>query len=676
MNIDAAAARLIKILAKIAEASNQALATGAQGDELATRAAVDAIRGLQAKLQKIDQQTRLQLDQLPAATQARLQKHVDATREAQHFVSAWSKRYFGLLDRKTLMQTSDGRQAIIDYALADAWDFGSDIVVLIGQAQLVFVEDLQARGQRRIIVTGLAEYPESEHGGDVCFAKTPEAMRDYFAHIDTTPPERVTLLQSDLKDEEEASWAEVRHAFSLFKSNEYTSRLFGSDWLTQGLKNLPAIAESVNVSVLANALKGLPLVIISPGPSLDKNIHLLRDLKGRAVLMAAAQSARALSRAGVVPDFLVVADPGNLVYFLDGVDTSQIDGLIVGVSCNPGFYAKPFKNIITFNANATLDRWISNIFNDTLALSSAGSVTIDSMYIGQYLQCGPIIMVGLDLALADGKQYSSTSANSESLAVIDEDGKTLSFTNVSPDHEKVFLAKGASSEDTVEEVLTLPGYYGGTVFTRPNYHLFHGEFVQLAAIESKKTNPTPLFNCTEGGAYIEGFSHIPFAEAIQQHIGPAQMKISERIARACREADRSTRKEVLANALREMRGHLEEAIDLAAKCEKLCKQRSLGSKSLERLNQLEKQLIKVTREVPFIALPNQDQIQKALTLSADASTINESNGAALVVYKVICETGQAVLKIMNEGLDQLNCRGNSNWLQVQASKYLRFTSNI
>lgn len=659
MNIDAAAARLIKILARIAEASNQALATGAQGDELATRAAVDAIRGLQAKLQKIDQETRLQLDQLPAASQARLQKHVDATREAQHFVSAWSKRYLGLMDHETLMRTSDGRHAMIDYTLPEAWDFGSDIVVLVGQAQLSFVEDLQARGQKRIIVTGLAEYPESEHSGDLCFAQSPEALRDYFAHIDTTPPERVTLLQSALNDEEEASWAEVKHAFSLFKSNEYTSRLFGSDWLTQGLKNLPSIAESVNVSMLANALKGLPLVIISPGPSLDKNIHLLRDLKGRAVLMAAAQSARALSRAGVVPDFLVVADPGNLVYFLDGVDTSQIDGLIVGVSCNPGFYAKPFKNIVTFNANATLDRWISNIFNDTLSLSSAGSVTIDSMYIGQYLQCGPIIMVGLDLALADGKQYSSSSANSESLAVIDEDGKTLSFANVSPDHEKVFLAKGASSEDTIEAVLTLPGYYGGTVFTRPNYHLFHGEFVQLAAIESKKANPTPLFNCTEGGAYIEGFVHIPFAEAIQQHIGQSQVGISEKITQACREADRSTRKEVLANALREMRGHLEEAIDLAAKCEKLCKQRSLGSKSLERLNQLEKQLIKVTREVSFIALPNQDQIQQALSLSADASTINESNGAALLIYKVVKESGTEALCLIDSGIREITVGDHS-----------------
>jgi hypothetical protein len=95
-----------------------------------------------------------------------------------------------------------------------------------------------------------------------------------------------------------------------------------------------------------------------------------------------------------------------------------------------------------------------------------------------------------------------------------------------------------------------------------------------------------------------------------------------------------------------MRGHLEEAIDLAAKCEKLCKRRSLGSKSLEKLNQLEKQLIKVTREVPFIALPNQDQIQKALTLSADASTINESNGAARVVYGVIQNTGNKILKFM------------------------------
>ena len=103
-----------------------------------------------------------------------------------------------------------------------------------------------------------------------------------------------------------------------------------------------------------------------------------------------------------------------------------------------------------------------------------------------------------------------------------------------------------------------------------------------------------------------------------------------------------------------MRGHLEEAIDLAAKCEKLCKRRSLGSKSLEKLNQLEKQLIKVTREVPFIALPNQDEIQQALSLSADASTIKESNGAALLIYEVIRESGRNALCLIADGINIIN----------------------
>ena len=232
MNIDAAAARLIKILAKIAEASNQALAAGAQSDEAATRVAVDTIRKLQAKLQKIDQETRVQLDQLPTATQARLQEHLDATRKAQTFVGAWSQRYFGLMDRQTLMQSSDGRQAIMDYALPEVWDFDSDIVVLIGPTQLAFLEELQDRGQKRILVTGMAERPQLGSGDDVCYAASPEALHDYFACIETAPPERVALLQSEMDEVEEARWAEVKHAFSLFKSNEYTSRLFGSDWLT------------------------------------------------------------------------------------------------------------------------------------------------------------------------------------------------------------------------------------------------------------------------------------------------------------------------------------------------------------------------------------------------------------------------------------------------------------
>jgi hypothetical protein len=373
---------------------------------------------------------------------------------------------------------------------------------------------------------------------------------------------------------------------------------------------------------------------------------LLKGLKGRAILMAAAQCARALQAADVVPDFLVVADPGDLVYFLDGVDTSEIDALIIGVSSHPDFYKKNFKHIVTFNANSTVDAWISNIFGDTTTISSAGSVSIDCFFFAKYFECSHILMVGLDLALSGGKAYSNKSANSESTVTIDAATNTLSFSNVPQTMERIFLAKGANSEDTVETVLTLPGYYGGTVQTRPNYHLFHGEFVVIAKHEASLKNPTPLVNCTEGGAFIEGFEHIGLQDAVAKYISRDAQDFSGAIAAACNSVNYVKRETQCLEAKKRIKNNIEEILLLIAECRQFTSKTKLTPKQLSQLNKVEKKLIQSLSKTPFISLPNVEQVKKSVEMSGDTSTVAEANKVAEFIYDTVEMTGRDVLDVI------------------------------
>jgi hypothetical protein len=481
MELDAATGRLIKILGQMAQASQDALQAGIAGDEPGTRQAVDRLRLLQAKLGTVDLVARTVLDKLPENQQRPLREVLGHIQAAEAFVRTWTKRYQGIAEFEELSNSSEGRHAILDYTLPLDWHFEGDVFLLFDESDLGFLSELVERGQKRILFVG-TEPTLAGQEGKMHKASSATDLRSYFMKLTSPAPVRLSFLAPRGANDRDVIWHDVKHAFTLAHSNYHTSKVLGGAWMTQGLQNLDAIAKSANLAALKPSLKGLPIVIISPGPSLDKNIHLLKGLKGRAILMAAAQCARALQAADVVPDFLVVADPGDLVYFLDGVDTSEIDALIIGVSSHPDFYKKKFKHIVTFNANSTVDAWISNIFGDTHAISTAGSVSIDCFFFAKYFECSHILMVGLDLALSEGKAYSNKSANSESTVTIDAATNTLSFSNVPQTMERIFLAKGANSEDTVETVLTLPGYYGGTVQTRPNYHLFHGEFVVFAII--------------------------------------------------------------------------------------------------------------------------------------------------------------------------------------------------
>ena len=64
-----------------------------------------------------------------------------------------------------------------------------------------------------------------------------------------------------------------------------------------------------------NLFKGHPAIIVSAGPSLEKNIHLLREAKGKAVIIAVDAVLPTLVPAGVIPDIVVVLE-ANRTQFL------------------------------------------------------------------------------------------------------------------------------------------------------------------------------------------------------------------------------------------------------------------------------------------------------------------------------------------------------------------------
>jgi len=638
MELDGATARLIKILGQMAQVCQSALQAGINGDEAKTRAAVDALRTLQAKLGTIDKTIRNGLDHLPPPYLDTVRQNIGQIQEAKTFIEAWSKRYHGVGQFQELSKTSEGRHAILDYALPLDWHFQSDVFILFDKSELAFVYELRERGQKRVLYAG----PKSDlNTDDTDYVNTAFAgleIRQYFMQLGQPGPTRLGFLKPEAKDN--VIWNDITHAFRLNISNLKTSSILGNSWMTQGLANLKSVALSTNISKLKDKFEGYPIIIISPGPSLDKNIHLLKELKGRVILMAAAQCARAMQHAGVVPDFIVVADPGNLTYFLDDVDVSGVEALIIGVACHPDFYKKDFKNIITFNANGQVDKWVSDIYGDNANVDTAGSVSIDCFNFAKYFGCNTIIMIGLDLALSDGKMYSDKSANHESKAVVNSHNNTLSFINVPQEMERIFLAKGASSEDTIESLLTLPGYYGGIVHTRPNYHLFHGEFTQLAQTEAALEKPVRLINCTEGGAYIEGFEHMPLSTAIDKSIAYFNQNLKEKIEAAIQSTTSENRLKCYAKAKKLFIFDLQKSFKLINVCRTLNVKEISTQTHMEKLTKTERKLINVVREIPFISLPNIDKIREAIEMSGDTSTIKETNKVAGLLYDSIELTGQ------------------------------------
>jgi len=424
-------------------------------------------------------------------------------------------------------------------------------------------------------------------------------------------------------------------AFQRSNVNRSTVRLFGNRWINQGVENLPIIAQQPSYKHLIGKLAKVPLVIISPGPSLDKNIKQLHELKERAILVAPAQSVMALQREGIAPDIVMVADPCDLLYLLEDFDMSQVKALLIGVSCNPSIYKRYSDKIISFNVNGAIDAWISNIFNDTPPPGGCGSVSSMAFMLANELKCDPIILVGQDLSFAGGKQYSEGTYDGTMSAVFDEDTDTFSYTGIPLKSEELMKTVGVPHKGG--KTSTLPGYYGGVVQTKFDYAIFHGEFERLAARYNEADSSPHLYNCTEGGAYINGLEHIPLRQAIEiiNYSKKTVLDKDQLFFEIFASVEKKERSERLGKVIVEVRSALETSMELAKDCHAIAVRIEKGKAKIDELSKVEMKLMREIKTSNYISIAIQDEIRNAIKLAESATTLKQNIGASKLLYKLV-----------------------------------------
>jgi hypothetical protein len=83
------------------------------------------------------------------------------------------------------------------------------------------------------------------------------------------------------------------------------------------LDNLYNLAAFSQASELHKKFVGCPAIIVAPGPSLQKNISLLKEIKGRALIICILHALAYLQKEDIHPDFVIHVDPADLKTIYD-----------------------------------------------------------------------------------------------------------------------------------------------------------------------------------------------------------------------------------------------------------------------------------------------------------------------------------------------------------------------
>jgi len=282
----------------------------------------------------------------------------------------------------------------------------------------------------------------------------------------------------------------------------------GAAMAKNDITNLPYIIKHRGVAELKDIFKDKPAILISTGPSLQKNIHLLMDknVQDRFIIIAVGQALRVLLSYDIKPDFICSVDfgPVNFGHYKGLLDVKGIPLVTINRTYQPIIKHWEGPKFISVSLDNNTKGTLSEFLTHKGGLLQGGSVSHMTFGLATHMGCNPIIITGQDLALED----DGTSHH----ALTDEAG-TIDFEDNNVVWKVTDPRSGIQGEHNMGPAQTVNGYFGGTVKTISCYISYKSTFERMF----KNLPDVTVINATEGGAKLENCQQMTLEEAIEKY---------------------------------------------------------------------------------------------------------------------------------------------------------------
>jgi len=182
------------------------------------------------------------------------------------------------------------------------------------------------------------------------------------------------------------------------KINEATLKKFGKLWCRNSVKNIDKLGSCSFVSDFENKLN-VPFLVLGAGPSLQKVVPYLSELKKRTVIVCVETALHTLLKNHIEPDFIILLDPQYWAYKHIAGLSSPSSVLITEVSAYPSVFRFNCKKIILCGSQFPVGQYFEKQLNIVPGdLGTGGSVASSAWNFAKYCGASEIFCAGLDLS--------------------------------------------------------------------------------------------------------------------------------------------------------------------------------------------------------------------------------------------------------------------------------------
>ena len=148
-----------------------------------------------------------------------------------------------------------------------------------------------------------------------------------------------------------------------------------------------------------------PVIIVAAGPSLHKNVEVLRRIKGHAFILCTDRALLVLQEYGIVPDATISVDAEKSPDFLR-VDIAKELPIICSYQLNVESQKLFYDRRTYYHALQYEEEIIGEKVGIQDGLDQGGNVAGGAFCVCEYLGVKTIILIGQDLAFLDGKHHA------------------------------------------------------------------------------------------------------------------------------------------------------------------------------------------------------------------------------------------------------------------------------